>query len=442
MHRKPYNRSHNYSKTEIIQILQESKNLSEEDALTELLDPVSILGWDEALKKILSMKKEKYLSQHPYKIFFSEPEGLWRTYIANDEGARKAIRRKTKEELEDYLVEYYSAKMASLSPDKVTLEMLYPEWAKYRRDNTSVKSKTITESFNIWKRFYMDTDLSKIPLKKITTVTLIRFLRALTKDRDKTAKCIGNARGVLNGILSYAVEEEIIPSNPLRDVNFKSFTYKPVEDQIDNVYTKEEVDKLLFYLETLDADAYVLGVRLFFNLLIRIGEFKALFWNDIDFENRMIYVHKQLLTERTLNDDMTFSARTVTVSEQMKGNTSKGYRHEYLNDEALAILAKAKELNPDGDFIFLPMGKPMTTDRFNRNLKKYCEACGVTYRPSHKIRFYAASSAYTGDNLVEVSAGMGHSQVSTTIHYLRNVNRSSENQAKMFSRLGRNGINA
>ena len=84
MHRKPYNRSHNYSKTEIIQILQEIKKLSEEDALTELLDSVSILGWDEALKKILSMKKEKYLSQHPYKIFFSEPEGLWRTYISND----------------------------------------------------------------------------------------------------------------------------------------------------------------------------------------------------------------------------------------------------------------------------------------------------------------------------------------------------------------------
>ncbi len=442
MHKKTDTGSHFYTKMEVIQILQDIKDLSEEDALTELLDSVSILGWDGALKKILSMKKVKYLSMHPYKVFFSEPEKLWRTYIMDELGKRKAVRKKTKEELEDFLVDFYKSKTDPLNPDKATLATLYPEWAKYRRDYTSVKSKTITESDNTWKRFYKDTELSNVPLKDITPVMLIRFFRLLTKDRDKTHKCISNARGVLNGILSYAVEEEIIGSNPLRDVNFKSFTYKPIEDQLDNVYTKDEVEKLLDYLETLDNDPYVLGVRLFFNLLIRIGEFKALYWNDIDIENRTIYVHKQLLTERTLNDDMTFTSRTVTVSDQMKGNTSKGYRYEYLNDEALEILAKAKELNPDGEFIFMPMGKPMTTDRFNRNLKKYCESCGVKYRPSHKIRFYAASSAYTGDNLVDVSAGMGHSQVATTIHYLRNVNRSAKNQAMMFARLGRNGIKA
>lgn len=139
---------------------------------------------------------------------------------------------------------------------------------------------------------------------------------------------------------------------------------------------------------------------------------------------------------------MTFTSRSVSVSDRMKGNTSKGYRFEYLNDEALEILKKAKKLNPDGEFIFMPNGKPMTTDRFNRRLKKYCEACGVTYRSSHKIRFYAVSKAYTGDNIAEVSEGMGHSQVATTIHYLRNVNRTPEKKAEMYSRLGKNSATA
>ena len=95
----------------------------------------------------------------------------------------------------------------------------------------------------------MDTYLSKIPLKDIDPVTLIRFFRWLTKDCDKTRRCISNARGVLNGILSFAIEEGILISNPLRDVNFKDFTYKPVEEQIDNVYTQEEADKLLDALQ-------------------------------------------------------------------------------------------------------------------------------------------------------------------------------------------------
>ena len=58
---------------------------------------------------------------------------------------------------------------------------------------------------------------------------------------------------------------------------------------------------------------------------------------------------------------------------------------------------------------------------FNEKLKKYCSECGIPYRSSHKIRFYNASSAYDGKNISVISKLMGHSQVSTTMHYLRNV---------------------
>ena len=69
----------------------------------------------------------------------------------------------------------------------------------------------------------------------------------------------------------------------------------------------------------------------------------------------------------------------------------------------------------------MPDGKLMTTDTFNRRIKKYCDACGIKYHSSHKIRFYACSSAYNGDNIAQLSRSMGHSQVSTTMKYLRDV---------------------
>ena len=71
----------------------------------------------------------------------------------------------------------------------------------------------------------------------------------------------------------------------------------------------------------------------------------------------------------------------------MKGNTSKGFRKQYLTDEALSILKKAKEINPNGIYIFEPNGSLMTTDSFNRRLKKYCREAGVPYYSSHKIDF-------------------------------------------------------
>ncbi len=420
-----------------INIIMIIKDLSFEEALTFFTDSVNITSLEETLNKIQQMKKDYYLKQHHNRIFFSESEKLWRTFIKDDTGKRKSVRKKDKEALEAWLVEYYYSKGAKEILDKISLEKLCPNWLKYRRDKTSVKPKTIQESVYCWNRFYKDTELAKMPIRQIKPLILTRFFREMTSSRDLTHKSVSNARGVLNGLLSYAVEEGIIETNPLRDVNFRTFTYKPVENQTSNVYQKDDVEVLLTYLEkNYESDDYALAIRLFFNLFIRIGEMKALSWNDVDFEKRTIYIHRQLLTDRILNDDMSFTSREAHVSNQIKGNTSKGFRYEFLTDDAIEILLKAKELNPDGDFIFMPKGKTMTTDRFNRKLKKYCEECGIEYHSSHKIRFYNASSAYDGNNIASLSVLMGHSEVATTIHYLRNVNSMADN-SHMFANLGK-----
>jgi integrase len=72
---------------------------------------------------------------------------------------------------------------------------------------------------------------------------------------------------------------------------------------------------------------------------------------------------------------------------------------------------------------------------FNKRLRKYCEQAGIPYRSNHKIRFYAASTAYNGQNLAQLSKMMGHSQVSTTMHYLRDAG-NKDDYTSLFSRLG------
>lgn len=282
--------------------------------------------------------------------------------------------------------------------------------------------------------FFKDTELIHTKVKDVKPITLIRFFREVTRNREYTHKRISNARSVLNGIMSYAIEEEIIDHNPVSDVNFKQFTYKPVENQSDNVFSYEETQKLLSYLQGI-YEPYSLAIQLSFYLFIRVGETKAIQWQDIDYKNRSVYLHRQVTCARILNDDLTLSKRQVTVAKQMKGNTSKGFRKQYLTDEALSILKKAKEINPNGIYIFEPNGSLMTTDSFNRRLKKYCREAGVPYYSSHKIRFYNASTAYDGKNLTAISHLMGHSKVETTIHYLRNVHKD-ENPMLAFKNLG------
>lgn len=403
--------------------------------LTVLADCANI-PVNEALNDFIMKAEKKILENHKYQIYFSEREHAWRTYLPDDTkpNKRKPLKRSTKENLEKEIIRFYREKHQKESRNTITLEQVYKEWLVYRRDYTSAKSKTLQENINDWDAFFAGTELSMMPIVEIRPITLIRFFRAVTKDRAYTHKRISNVRSVINGVMSYAIEEELIDHNPVADVNFKQFTYKPVENQRDNVFSQAEAVALLNHLKSID-EPYALAISLSFYLFIRIGETKALRWSDIDYEHRTIYLHGQILTERTLQDDLTFTSRSVVLSDQMKGNTSKGFRTQYLTDEALLILERAKKLNPFGTFIFEPYGNPMTTDRFNRRLKTYCEECGIAYHSSHKIRFYNASTAYNGKNLTTISKLMGHSRVETTLHYLRNVDKDRDDHVA-FQNLG------
>lgn len=391
--------------------MEELKNVNT-DALLQYMQEEGIIKMDEVLKDFEKMNDKKILKEHKYEIYYSESEKSWRTYLPDDTHPRKRrpLKRKSRENLEKEIIRFYKERQKEQNRADITLEQLYKEWLIYRRDYTSVKPKTIQEDISEWNRFFKDTELIHTKVKDVKPITLIRFFREVTRNREYTHKRISNARSVLNGIMSYAIEEEIIDHNPVSDVNFKQFTYKPVENQSDNVFSYEETQKLLSYLQGI-YEPYSLAIQLSFYLFIRVGETKAIQWQDIDYKNRSVYLHRQVTCARILNDDLTLSKRQVTVAKQMKGNTSKGFRKQYLTDEALNILKKANEINPNGIYVFEPNGSLMTTDSFNRRLKKYCREAGVPYYSSHKIRFYNASTAYDGKSLTAISHLMGHSKV-------------------------------
>jgi len=63
---------------------------------------------------------------------------------------------------------------------------------------------------------------------------------------------------------------------------------------------------------------------------------------------------------------------------------------------------------------------PIETSHFNSHLKKYCKACGIEYRSSHKFRFYGVSEAYSqGIDEGKIVSYANHSSVDMTRHYDR-----------------------
>lgn len=326
------------------------------------------------LKEMTKKQKEKLVSEIYFKNkrrkeFYTCKDGRIKSYapqfIAN-----------TREELVDKLYEYYFNN---------TLEDVYKQWVKHRSKTKIVSGKTIEEDIGIWNRFLAKSEVSQMQIAEIKPKHLMKLFQTWTGNGLITRKDFNNRKSVLNGIFRYAVLNEVITYNPITSIPCNDLKYKlPMAKK--KAYTIEERAALLSYLQTLKPDAYILAIMLAFYGIFRIGEIKALSWDSED--KNTVVIRQQLVEERILEDDLSLGAPRKVI-KQPKGNPYYSIRTETLSDQGVTILKKMKEINPDGELLFMYEGRPLTTETFNRRLKKYCNAARIPYLSSHKIRFTA-----------------------------------------------------
>ncbi len=317
----------------------------------------------------------------------------------------------TYEELIEKLYDFYYGEA------NYTLEDLYPQWIEYRKNETSATAKTIKENGYLWNAHLKGQDIILKPIGKLQPKDYIMFFRKLTKERTMTRKRFNDMKSVLNGLLYYAVEKEIISHNPLLDINYQQFSFKSEDNEV-IPYTEKERQQIIDYLG--ENDLYDLAIKLAFQLTIRIGELKGLRFDDI--QGDFIHVCRFINDKHEIVDDI-------------KGHSSAGKRWLPLTTEAKRIIDCIRGLNPDSEYLFsedLEKGKFITTVTFNRHLKKCCEALNIKYRSSHKLRFSTASILNNnGVTVPELQKLLGHTTPTMTYYYLKNVNSRAETYEKV-----------
>ncbi len=147
-----------------------------------------------------------------------------------------------------------------------------------------------------------------------------------------------------------------------------------------------------------------------------------------------MYSMTQVLEEQTMNDDLSFNSRTHNHVDYVKGRTSDGFRNIPLTPKARKILDKIKEINPEGEYILMNDGKPLTTVTFNHYLKTVCKEAGVTYRSSHKIRFFVASALYAkGIKETKLQKYLGHTTLAMTLKYFKDITPENDGYESMVN---------
>ena len=373
----------------------------------------------QRIKDAIEMDRRKeLLEKHPYKIF-QISNGKWVTYLPDEENKRVQRVRKTKQEIEDVVVEYWREKL-----ENPTIEEVFDEWNQRKLDLKKISKATHMRNAQIFKRHYQN--FGKRRIKNITPEEIGDFLEEQIPKYDLTAKAFSNLKTITRGFLKRAKKRGLISFNVeelLQDLDTSDTDFrKVIKEDYQEVFSEEEMPIMLNYLID-NLDTKNMGLLLMFVTGIRVGELVAL-KHDV-FDGNTLKIRR---TEtRYMLEDGTYM---YDVKEYPKSEA--GVRTVVVPEDYAWICTKIQQMNPQGEYVFTDQsGKRMTTNCIRRREDKNCKKLGIYKKSPHKIRKTYGSILL--DNNVDkklIMGQMGHTDIlCTENHYHRNrrsINRKTE----------------
>jgi len=230
-------------------------------------------------------------------------------------------------------------------------------------------------------------------------------------------------RDVMSGALGYAVEDELIPGNPVSGIlkrlkleRDKRITVEPM--------TEQEVE---LFLETCfrHYHEYSEFFLCAFRTGMRLGELLGLKWSDIDWNQNFIRVERSYKRGQ-FDKTKTGKVRRVDMSNQLAASLKT------------LLTKRKKEALKEGQgepakFIFQRDDKPMEQNYIRRVYKRILVKAGIREMRLHDIRHtYASLLLSRGESPVYVKEQLGHSSIQMTVdvygHLIPGSNRGAVNQ--------------
>lgn len=373
---------------------------------------------EAAIKKAM---KEKEMREFAIEKFGCEPKHEFKKkgenfqeqfrYSFRLDGKQKSITGTTKEIVYKKVWDYFHTGNTIVNKN-ATLEQVFEEYFVVRQGDQSKSTETFRNERIDWNRFLANSKLAKMPIRSITVSDLKEYFGELTGRGNLKKKAARKPLTILNAVFDYATPA-YCEHNIAREINLNNFHFS-MESAVD-VFSDEEETTLLEYIRSLPQTVYTLAIRLDFCFNVRIGELRALTWDDYDEKEGSIKVWHQVVLDKV------DGRRTTVDIPYTKGNRESGIRVLPVSEEAKEILAELRKINGGCHYILQSKGKlPITTKHFNSHLRAFCAKCGINYHSSHKVRYLGITKLYeAGVDEVVIQRTAGHSTVDMTRHYNR-----------------------
>jgi integrase len=405
-------------------------NISSEDAahILHYLEEKGMISIDDVQEDMNKKKQEKFLSQHKYKIFEGK-DGRWRTTVPDNskKSGRRLIAKTRYEDLVNEVVEFYSKQEESTRIENWTLRKLYPEWLQLKQIHSDTTSY-IKRIHADWKKFYLNNEISDIPVKDLTRLYLDKWLHNIIKEYNMTKKEYYRMSIILRGCLDFACEDgiNIIEINPMKSIsiNSKLFQKEKKPDRKKEVWLEDELEKLINTAwkkyEKNPSCITPLMILLNMQLGLRVGELVTL--KSTDIEGKSIHIQRMEQAEYEIEGIEKSAVRSgFKVVDRTKTDFSE--RLVPMNSEAQRIFKLIVETNKkygrhDEDYIFLSShsGKRAKAQALQNYLRSLCDSASLSRKSNHKIRKTVLSNMIqNGINIDTVRRFAGHVDERTTL---------------------------
>lgn len=378
---------------------------------------------DTIREKIEMNERKKYLEMHKYEVFLGA-DGSYHTSVPDEtkKNGRRAIKRKTKESVEDAIIEYY--KNAETEP---TFENVFKKWIDSKLKYGEIEKQTADRYETDFYRFF--TDIKHHKIRYVSESDLEDFIKTSIHEKKLTAKGWANLRLLINGMFKYAKKQgytQISITHFMGDLDLSKKSFRRnVKTNEESVFTDAEINKIMGYIDCVEPSIINLGVILAFQAGLRAGELSALKWSDL--KGNVLSVNKTEIRYKDEDGHYVFEVRDFTKGEI-------GHRKVILTDIGVEAIKRAHMLNPFGEYLFMDNGDRIKGKAFTVKIEKICRYVGIQPRSIHKARkTYGTKLLNAGLNEKIIENQMGHTDIATTKGYYWFNNSTEEEIKKLVS---------
>lgn len=305
----------------------------------------------------------------------------------------------------------YSGELTELlSTSNKSFIDVFEEWFKTYQDTVELTTSVRTDDLF---RLHILPSLGKFKISKITPW----HCQELITEKGKTFRNIKQIKSYISQIFEFAIKMKLISDNPVKGVVLPK--REKIESQ--NYFTVQELHQFLKIVKEEEPYKNYALFRLLAYSGLRKGELYSLRWSDLDFDNLILSVSKNLgringkaLEKSTKNK---FSVRQIRLDQDTVDILSEWKRQSLREKGKLTVTP----LNLGESYMFTFINRngeeePLYQDYINSILKRIIDKHGLKKITPHGFRHtHATLMIEIGIDPVNTAKRLGHASSQMTL---------------------------